>query len=80
MKIFLLLITALFILTGINSLNAQVVLAKGATWKYLDDGSDQGTAWYDAGFDDSGWASGTALLGYGSMYGDGVEVVDTLNY
>jgi hypothetical protein len=78
MKNFLLLITALFILAGINSLNAQVVLAKGATWKYLDDGSDQGTAWYDAGFDDSGWDSGTALLGYGDIKGD--PIVDTLSY
>ncbi len=78
MKIFLLLITALFIITGINSLHAQVVLAKGATWKYLDDGSDQGTAWYATGFDDSGWASGTAPLGYGKISGD--PVVDTLSY
>ncbi len=78
MKKILLLLTVLFILTGINSLNAQVVLAKGATWKYLDDGSDQGTAWYVTGFDDSGWASGTALLGYGSI-GD-TDVVDTISY
>ena len=78
MKKLLLLITALFILAGINSLNAQIVLAKGATWKYLDDGSDQGTAWYDVGFDDSGWDSGTALLGYGDIKGD--PIVDTLSY
>jgi len=78
MKKILLLIAALFILTGINSLNAQVVLAKGATWKYLDDGSDQGTAWYDAGFDDSGWESGTALLGYGGI--KDADVVDTISY
>ncbi|MHC4699945.1 MAG: LamG domain-containing protein, partial [Planctomycetota bacterium] len=38
----------------------------GSTWKYLDDGSDQGTAWYEPGFDDSGWASGPAELGHGS--------------
>ena len=34
-------------------------------WKYLDDGSNQGTAWYGTGFDDSSWASGAAQLGYG---------------
>ena len=45
----------------------------GDTWKYLDDGSDQGTAWRDAAFDDSGWAEGPALLGYG--YGDEATVV-----
>ena len=37
----------------------------GATWRYLDDGSDQGTGWYAAGFDDSLWSSGSAELGYG---------------
>lgn len=37
----------------------------GSTWKYLDDGSDQGTAWRAPDFDDSGWDSGRAELGYG---------------
>lgn len=37
----------------------------GATWKYLDDGSDQGAAWSQSDFDDSNWASGPAELGYG---------------
>ena len=37
----------------------------GSTWKYLDDGSDQGTAWSGIAFDDSAWASGLAELGYG---------------
>jgi acid phosphatase type 7 len=37
----------------------------GATWKYLDNGSNQGTAWRAASFDDSAWASGPAQLGYG---------------
>ncbi len=37
----------------------------GATWRYLSDGSDQGVAWRGVGFDDSGWPSGPAQLGYG---------------
>ena len=37
----------------------------GETWKYLDDGSDQMTAWRNQGFDDSSWRSGPAELGYG---------------
>ncbi|MCU1498795.1 MAG: hypothetical protein JWM47_2748, partial [Acidimicrobiales bacterium] len=37
----------------------------GATWKYRDDGSDQGTAWRAPGFDDGPWASGKAVLGWG---------------
>ncbi|MFP6623666.1 MAG: metallophosphoesterase family protein [Myxococcota bacterium] len=37
----------------------------GATWLYLDDGSDQGTAWRAAGFADGSWSAGPAQLGYG---------------
>lgn len=37
----------------------------GDVWKYLDDGSDQGTAWKDSDYDDSSWASGPSQLGYG---------------
>lgn len=36
-----------------------------STWKYLDNGSDEGTAWQSPGFDDSSWSSGPAQLGYG---------------
>ncbi|SKB01648.1 Calcineurin-like phosphoesterase [Prosthecobacter debontii] len=39
-------------------------LAKGSVWKYLDDGSDQGTAWKESAFNDAAWASGPAKLGY----------------
>jgi hypothetical protein len=39
--------------------------AAGATWKYLDNGSNQGTAWHDVNFPDGTWASGPAQLGYG---------------
>ena len=45
----------------------------GATWKYLDDGSNQGVTWRRKGFDDSSWASGPAQLGYGE--GDEATVV-----
>jgi hypothetical protein len=37
----------------------------GGVWKYLDNGSNQGTAWRAPGFDDSSWAAGPAQLGYG---------------
>lgn len=43
----------------------NVLLTSGSTWKYLDNGSNQGTAWRELGFDDSGWSSGPAPLGYG---------------
>jgi outer membrane protein assembly factor BamB len=46
---------------------------RGAIWKYRDDGSDQGTAWREPGFDDSAWASAQAEFGYGD--GDEKTVV-----
>ena len=42
------------------------LIAAKSVWKYLDNGSDQGTAWRNAGFDDSAWTSGAGILGYGS--------------
>ncbi len=45
----------------------------GAIWKYLDDGSNPGSAWHAPGFDDSAWAAGPAQLGYGD--GDEATVV-----
>jgi hypothetical protein len=45
----------------------------GSTWKYLDNGSNQGTGWRATGFDDSSWKSGAAQLGYGD--GDEATVV-----
>jgi hypothetical protein len=60
--------------SGIRSTSAPVVInifyagdpvvTFGSTWLYLDDGSDQGTAWRERGFADGGWASGPAPLGY----------------
>ena len=37
----------------------------GAPWKYLDDGSNQGTTWRLPGFSDTGWSNGVAQLGFG---------------
>ena len=43
------------------------LITRGDDWKFLDDGSDLGGTGWDGGgaFDDSGWASGPAELGYG---------------
>ncbi len=38
----------------------------GSFWKYLDNGSNQGTAWSAVGFNDSLWAYSQAPLGYGN--------------
>jgi hypothetical protein len=49
------------------------IVSAGSVWKYLDNGSNQGTAWRALGFDDSAWKSGPAQLGYGD--GDEATVV-----
>jgi hypothetical protein len=41
------------------------LISTGAIWKYLDNGSDQGSAWTALGFDDRAWTNGPAELGYG---------------
>ncbi|PSK91600.1 metallophosphoesterase [Taibaiella chishuiensis] len=37
---------------------------KASSWKYLDDGSDMGTAWTAPTFNDSSWSYGPGKLGY----------------
>ncbi|MDF2514753.1 MAG: hypothetical protein K0R59_49 [Sphingobacterium sp.] len=39
--------------------------SKGSTWKYLDDGSNQGISWRNTTFDDSLWKSGGGQFGFG---------------
>ena len=46
-----------------------LLVQTGSVWRYLDDGSDGGTAWLQPGFGDAGWASGPAPLGYGDANG-----------
>ncbi len=58
----------LFVLCGVSSplfAADTTLIAPNSMWKYLDNGSDQGTAWRQPGFDDASWASGPAQLGYG---------------
>src|SRR5437667_6106078 len=62
------------LLAVISSLQAQTSLVStGSVWKYLDNGSDQGTGWTAKDFNDGGWASGPGQLGYGD--GDEATVV-----
>ncbi len=52
-------------LLAVFSITAQTIIPQGSTWKYLDDGSNQGTVWYSQTFNDSAWSQGAAQLGYG---------------
>jgi len=66
-------IVLLILLVAFFSSTAQIIIPQGSTWKYLDDGSDQGTSWYSPSFYDSTWAQGAAQLGYGD--GDETTVI-----
>ena len=59
-------------LASVGAVTTTLVPA-GSTWRYLDNGSNQGTAWRASGFADGGWAQGAAQLGYGD--GDEATVV-----
>ncbi len=39
-------------------------IAKNSIWKFLDNGSDQGTAWTALNFNDDTWNAGAGKLGY----------------
>jgi hypothetical protein len=49
------------------------LISAGSSWRYLDDGSNQGTAWRANSFNDNSWRLGDAQLGYGD--GDEQTVV-----
>ena len=59
----------ILIVPGGSGPNTNVTIVPfNSTWKYLDTGVDQGTAWRASAFNDSGWPSGCAQFGY--MDGD----------
>jgi hypothetical protein len=59
-------------------LRAATLISKGAGWRYLDSGIDQGTDWRELWFDDDSWGFGHAELGYGDDI-DGRPEVTPLN-
>jgi len=52
--------------------NSVALVELGAVWRYLDNGSNQGTAWRTNAFNHNGWPQGGAPLGYG----DGDETTE----
>ncbi len=51
--------------TGWSVATSETLIPKQSEWKYLDDGSNQQTAWQQLDFNDASWAVGQAELGYG---------------
>ena len=64
---------AALILLASAAVAQDTLVTFGSDWKYLDNGSNQGTAWTDPLFNDLSWALGPAQLGYGD--GDEATVV-----
>lgn len=57
-----------------NKIHSQsTLIASGSTWKFLDNGTNQGTAWRTTTFNDMPWSQGNAELGYGD--GDEATIV-----
>lgn len=52
------------------------VFALSATWLYEDSGSDLGTTWREVAYNDTGWSSGQARLGFGND-GEVTTITDT---
>ena len=69
----MLLLSSLLLAIALPVFGQTVFIPAGATWKFLDDGSDQDTLWRETGFDDGAWDAGPAQLGYGD--GDESTVV-----
>jgi hypothetical protein len=72
-------LAAVVVFVFATDLQAQIPVTfvpTGATWRYSDNGSDQGTNWVARIFDDSGWKSGPAELGYGDPFEPGTTVVE----
>ena len=53
----------------------NILIGRGSIWKYLDNGTDQGTSWVSNSFDDISWASGPAQLGYGDSPRDEATMI-----
>ena len=56
-----------FTLTVLSNLATAAVtlVPTNGSWKYLDTGVNQGTAWRSAAFDDASWKTGAGKFGYG---------------
>jgi hypothetical protein len=64
-----------FLAVSTGSEHVETLVAEGSMWRYLDDGSNQGTNWTRRDFDDRSWKEGAARLGYGDA-----DVNTTVSY
>src|SRR5687767_9725475 len=61
-----LIIVLLHALSLSYNVSAQITIVPfNAQWKYLDNGSNQGTSWRGLSFNDLTWKTGNGKFGYG---------------
>lgn len=73
MKKIFLLIAVMTLTVFIAGAQTVSLITQGTSWKYLSNGSNQGTAWRATSFNDAIWSTGNAQLGYGD--GDEATVI-----
>ncbi len=61
------------VLTCLKTEAQTTLIPYNSSWKYLANGSNQGTAWIGSAFSDAAWPAGNGQLGYGD--GDEATVV-----
>ena len=59
--------SGMFAMAAAQTCVPVTLVAQNSLWSYLDNGSDQGTAWRERSFNDQSWATGAAELGYGDV-------------
>lgn len=59
---------------------ARTLIPFEDTWKYLDDGSDQGSAWRGVDYNDTSWKEGKAMLGYPATMSGQPSVTTIVSY
>ena len=74
MRRFIFLFVVCAMLISIRLAAQTSIIPFASSWKYLDDGSNQGTAWRAPSFNDGSWKSGQAKFGYGIS--DAATLVD----
>ncbi len=62
-------ITGLLLSVTVNEASGSQLIDPGSVWKYNDNGVDLVTTWPENSYDDAGWASGPAQLGFGEKNG-----------
>jgi hypothetical protein len=60
-------------------MEASNLIPKNDQWTYLDAGTDLGTSWREPAFDDTGWKTADAPLGYASQ-GKGLDLNTWIEY